>query len=116
MSCHCLTYGKSFLMTVIFLPCQETIKWYINYSVIILLVDFGYSCRALYAFATDDSIVTAFDKLTSLTNLWHSEINGQIAVSILPSYNNPDLTIMLSRFDESRNPCCPVISLNSEEV
>ena len=76
MSYYYLTYGKSFLMTVIFLPYQKTIKWYINYSVIILLVNFSYSCRALYAAATNNSIVTAFDKLISLTNLWHLEING----------------------------------------
>ena len=87
-----------------------------DYSIIILLADFSYFSRALYAFAADDFMVIASDELPRLTDLRHSKISGQIVVSIPPSYMNPDLAMMLSRLDQLRNPWFFVASPNSERV
>ena len=87
-----------------------------DYSFIILLADFSYFSRALYACAADDLMVIASDELPRLANLWHSEMRRQIVVSIPPNYVNPDLTMMLSRLDQLRNPWFSVTSPNSERV
>ena len=61
ISSYCLTYYKPFLITIISLSCQKIIRGYINFSVIILLVNFVYLSCALYAFAANNIMVIALD-------------------------------------------------------